>query len=107
MVKAVKGSKPRSPFYHAPARLHQAKTTNLTSSACFVGTLVECDPSIKSIIVNIDSEKNDYIIEDLDDSHLLIIDAMVGQLKAKLEERLKETVPFIDDDSGSDRDNKK
>ncbi|KAI2624045.1 hypothetical protein GGS21DRAFT_493961 [Xylaria nigripes] len=52
-------------------------------------------------------EKNDYIIEDLDDSHLLIKDAMVAQLKAKLEERLKETVPFIEDDSGSDRDTKR
>ncbi|KAI0536992.1 RNA polymerase 2 general transcription and DNA repair factor tfiih component [Xylaria digitata] len=71
------------------------------------GTLVECDPSIKSIIINIDSEKNDYIIADLDESHLLIKDVMVTQLKAKLEERLKETVPFIEDDSGSDRDNKK
>ncbi|KAI8950723.1 RNA polymerase 2 general transcription and DNA repair factor tfiih component [Xylaria longipes] len=67
------------------------------------GTLVECDPSIKSIIVNIDKEKNDYIIEDLDDSHLLIKDVMVGQLKAKLEERLKETVPFVEEDSGSDK----
>ncbi|KAI0441337.1 RNA polymerase 2 general transcription and DNA repair factor tfiih component [Xylaria telfairii] len=68
------------------------------------GTLVECDPSIKSIIISIDDkEKNDYIIEDLDDSHLLIKDVMVAQLKAKLEERLKETVPFVEDDSGSDK----
>ncbi|KAI0522027.1 RNA polymerase 2 general transcription and DNA repair factor tfiih component [Xylaria bambusicola] len=72
------------------------------------GTLVECDPSIKSIIINIDSDKNDYIIEDLDDSHLLIKDVMLAQLKSKLEDRLKETVPIIDnDDSGSDRDVKK
>ncbi|KAH9900066.1 RNA polymerase 2 general transcription and DNA repair factor tfiih component [Xylariomycetidae sp. FL2044] len=68
------------------------------------GTLVECDPSIKSIIINIDSEKNDYIIEDLDDSHLVIKDVMVAQLKAKLEERLKENVPLIEDTSDSDRD---
>lgn len=47
---------------------------------------MECDPSIKSIIISIDSEKNDYIIEDLDDSHLLIKDVMVAQLKARLEE---------------------
>lgn len=48
---------------------------------------MECDPSIKSIIISIDDkEKNDYIIEDLDDSHLLIKDVMVAQLKAKLEE---------------------
>ncbi|KAI1438385.1 RNA polymerase 2 general transcription and DNA repair factor tfiih component [Xylaria sp. CBS 124048] len=71
------------------------------------GTLVECDPSIKSIIINIDSDKHDYIIEDLDESHLVIKDGMVADLKAKLEDRLKETVPFIEDDSGSDRDTKK
>ncbi|KAI8624458.1 RNA polymerase 2 general transcription and DNA repair factor tfiih component [Xylariaceae sp. FL1651] len=70
------------------------------------GTLVECDPSIKSIIINIDSEKNDYIIEDLDESHLFIKDVMVAQLKAKLEERLKETVPIVENDSGSENDNK-
>ncbi|KAI1360456.1 RNA polymerase 2 general transcription and DNA repair factor tfiih component [Xylaria arbuscula] len=70
------------------------------------GTLIECDPSIKSIIMNIDSAKNDYIIEDLDESHLLIKDVMLAQLKAKLEDRLKETVPIIEDDSGSDRDTK-
>ncbi|KAI1502851.1 RNA polymerase 2 general transcription and DNA repair factor tfiih component [Biscogniauxia marginata] len=68
------------------------------------GTLVECDPSIKSIIINIDSEKNDFIIEDLDESHLLIKDNMVATLKAKLEERLKETVPIVENDSDSDRD---
>ncbi|KAI0156905.1 RNA polymerase 2 general transcription and DNA repair factor tfiih component [Xylariaceae sp. FL1272] len=70
------------------------------------GTLVECDPSIKSIILAIDSENNDYVIEDLDDNHLLIKDVMVQQLKARLEDRLKETVPIIEDDSGSDRDKK-
>ncbi|KAI1270233.1 RNA polymerase 2 general transcription and DNA repair factor tfiih component [Xylariaceae sp. FL1019] len=70
------------------------------------GTLVECDPSIKSIILAIDSENNDYVIEDLDDNHLLIKDIMVQQLKMKLDERLKETVPIIEDDSGSDRDKK-
>ncbi|KAI5922698.1 transcription factor TFIIH complex subunit Tfb5-domain-containing protein [Camillea tinctor] len=69
-----------------------------------IRTLVECDPSIKSIIVNIDNDKNDYIIEDLDESHLLIKDNMVSQLKAKLEDRLKETVPIVENDSDSDRD---
>ncbi|CAJ2502770.1 Uu.00g101640.m01.CDS01 [Anthostomella pinea] len=68
------------------------------------GTLVECDPSIKSIIIAIDSEKNDYIIEDLDESHLLIKDVMVQRLKEMLEERLKETVPIVENDSDSDAD---
>ncbi|KAH7021598.1 RNA polymerase II transcription factor B subunit 5, partial [Microdochium trichocladiopsis] len=50
------------------------------------GVLVECDPSIKSIIIAIDAERNEYIIEDLDESHLVIQERMVPQLKKKLEE---------------------
>ncbi|KAI0108267.1 RNA polymerase 2 general transcription and DNA repair factor tfiih component [Daldinia grandis] len=68
------------------------------------GTLVECEPSIKSIIVSIDSQNNEYIIEDLDESHLVIKDNMVARLKMELEQRLKENVPEVEDDSDSDRD---
>ena len=69
------------------------------------GVLIECDPSIKSIIVNINSEKNEYIIEDLvsrgwwkwsrlagkltdhqDDTHLVIIEERVPELKRRLDE---------------------
>ncbi|KAI1092637.1 RNA polymerase 2 general transcription and DNA repair factor tfiih component [Rostrohypoxylon terebratum] len=70
------------------------------------GTLVECDPSIKSIIISIDKQNNDYIIEDLDETHLVIKDNMVNQLKTELDRRLKENVPAIDDDSDSDQDAK-
>lgn len=48
--------------------------------------LVECDPSIKSIIINLDSENNAYIIEDLDETHLLIKENHLGELKAKLDD---------------------
>ncbi|KAI2625827.1 nucleotide excision repair, TFIIH, subunit [Hypoxylon sp. NC1633] len=68
------------------------------------GTLVECEPSIKSIIISIDSESHEYIIEDLDESHLVIKDNMVGKLKTELDRRLKENVPDVEDDSDSDRD---
>ncbi|KAI5860140.1 RNA polymerase 2 general transcription and DNA repair factor tfiih component [Durotheca rogersii] len=68
------------------------------------GTLVECDPSIKSIIVSIDSENNDLIIMDLDDSHLVVKDNMVAIMKERLELRLRETVPYVENDSDSDRD---
>ncbi|KKA30747.1 hypothetical protein TD95_005295 [Thielaviopsis punctulata] len=65
------------------------------------GVLVECDPSIKSIIVNIDSARHDYIIEDLDETRVVIKENMVDSLKEKLEQRLKETQQLIDD-SGSE-----
>ncbi|KAL1900090.1 TFIIH complex subunit tfb5 [Ceratocystis pirilliformis] len=65
------------------------------------GVLVECDPSIKSIIVNIDSARHDFIIEDLDDNRVVIKENMVEVLKEKLEQRLKETQQAIED-SGSE-----
>lgn len=48
--------------------------------------LIECDPSIKSIIVNIDSVNHDYIIEDLDEERVVVKETMVAALKIKLEE---------------------
>ncbi|RYP07723.1 hypothetical protein DL764_002342 [Monosporascus ibericus] len=68
------------------------------------GVLVECDPSIKSIILNLDHESNAYVIEDLDETHLLVKENTLQELKAKLEDRLKETVPVVENDSDSDRD---
>jgi TFIIH basal transcription factor complex TTD-A subunit len=65
------------------------------------GVLVECDPSIKSIIVKIDSEKNDFIVEELDDQTLVIKEGMLQILKMRLDEALKETQQ-PPDDSGSD-----
>ncbi|KAB5577540.1 RNA polymerase II transcription factor B subunit 5 [Coniochaeta sp. 2T2.1] len=50
------------------------------------GILVECEPAIKSIIVNIDSKTHDYIIEELDETHLLIKENMITQLKAKIDD---------------------
>lgn len=55
------------------------------------GVLIECDPSIKSIIVNIDSENHDYIIEDLDDQRVVVKENMVGELKRRLDDKLAET----------------
>jgi len=47
--------------------------------------LVECDASIKAIIVKINSEDgNIYIIEDIDDEHVLIQESKHAQLKARL-----------------------
>lgn len=54
------------------------------------GVLVECDPSIKAIILDIDSKTHDFIVENLDESHLIIKDNKVAELKRMLEERLNE-----------------
>jgi TFIIH basal transcription factor complex TTD-A subunit len=47
---------------------------------------VTCDPSIKSIIVKIDSESHAFIVEELDDEHLVIKENMLSELKRRLEE---------------------
>jgi len=53
-------------------------STNLTTFISQIlislqGVLIECDPSIKAIIVKIDTEHHhDIIIEDIDDEHVLI-----------------------------------
>lgn len=50
------------------------------------GVLVECDPSIKAIIAKIDSENNDFIVEELDDQTLVIKEGMLQTLKMRLED---------------------
>ncbi|KAL2204047.1 nucleotide excision repair, TFIIH, subunit [Sarocladium strictum] len=65
------------------------------------GVLIECDPSIKSIIVSIDSQNHEYIIEDLDEERVVVKENMVALLKQKLEDRLKENLPPVDE-SGSE-----
>ncbi|KAK8168219.1 RNA polymerase II transcription factor B subunit 5 [Phyllosticta citrichinensis] len=50
------------------------------------GVLVQCDESIKTIIVKIDSERNDFIIEDLDDETLVIKSEKLPELKRRLNE---------------------
>lgn len=62
------------------------------------GVLVECDASIKSIIVNIDNESNnEFVIEVLDDTHIVVKETMVQALKQKLDDRLKNTTQREDE----------
>ncbi|RDW62725.1 hypothetical protein BP5796_11027 [Coleophoma crateriformis] len=65
------------------------------------GVLVECDPSIKSIIVKIDSEDHAFIVEELDDQTLVVKENMLAILKMRLEDELKNTQQ-LPDDSGSE-----
>lgn len=58
------------------------------------GVLIECDPSIKSIIVNIDSLSHDFIIEDLDDERVVVKENMVATLKQKLEDVRRPPMPL-------------
>jgi len=64
------------------------------------GVLVQCDPSIKSIISKIDNEEHAFIVEELDDQTLVIKENMMTTLKMRLDEILKETQN--NDESSSD-----
>jgi len=57
-----------------------------------LGVLVKCDASIKAIIIKIDSDRNDIIVEDLDEEHLLIKSDKLAELKQRLSETLKATL---------------
>lgn len=50
-----------------------------------IGTLVKCDASIKAMLVDIDSKNgNEYIIEELDEEHILVKETKVHELKSRL-----------------------
>ncbi|KAI4175715.1 MAG: hypothetical protein LQ348_006116 [Seirophora lacunosa] len=65
------------------------------------GVLVECDPSIKAIILKIDQERHDYIVEDLDDQTLVIKESQLPSLKERLDKILIDTQQ-MPEESGSD-----
>ncbi|KAB8073131.1 TFIIH subunit TTDA/Tfb5 [Aspergillus leporis] len=57
------------------------------------GVLIECDPSVKAIILKYDEERHDYIVEDLDDDrHLVIKESQLQNLKARLGRELDDKV---------------
>ncbi|KAB8266856.1 transcription factor TFIIH complex subunit Tfb5-domain-containing protein [Aspergillus minisclerotigenes] len=68
----------------------------------FAGVLIECDPSVKAIILKYDEERHDYIVEDLDDDrHLVIKESQLQNLKIRLGRELDEKV-MQPDESESD-----
>lgn len=78
MPRAVKGMSLDKSFTlsrHPPADTANARA----------GVLVECDPSVKAIILKYDEERHDYVVEDLDDDrHLVIKESQLQNLKARL-----------------------
>ncbi|RPB05475.1 hypothetical protein L873DRAFT_1797843 [Choiromyces venosus 120613-1] len=60
------------------------------------GVLIECDPSIKAIILKIDKDSgHGYIVEDLDDETLVVKEPKLAELKSRL---LRGLVCAVDDD---------
>ncbi|KAJ5481260.1 hypothetical protein N7475_000072 [Penicillium sp. IBT 31633x] len=64
----------------------------------WAGLLIECDPSIKSMILKYDEERHDYIVEDLDDeNHLVIKESQLQNLKVRLDQDLDEKIMQLDE----------
>ncbi|CAD1808274.1 General transcription and DNA repair factor IIH subunit TFB5 [Candida parapsilosis] len=60
------------------------------------GVLVKCDPSIKALIIQIDSVNPGIVLEELDDTHLLIQQDKVETIKNELNKMLSKNIynPF-------------
>ena len=56
------------------------------------GVLLQCDPSIKALIVQIDTQRTDIILEELDDTHLLVDPSKVEFIKAELNSLLSKNI---------------
>lgn len=46
---------------------------------------MECDPSIKSIIMKLDADAHQFVVEELDDEHVLVKEHALPLLKEKLD----------------------
>lgn len=60
------------------------------------GVLVRCDPSIKALILKIDSARHDIVIEELDETHLVMDQNKVQAVKSELNRMLLKNIydPF-------------
>lgn len=56
------------------------------------GALLQCDPSIRTLIIQIDSSRNDIILEELDETHLLVDPSKVEYIKAELNRLLSKNI---------------
>ncbi|CAG8464571.1 9570_t:CDS:2 [Paraglomus brasilianum] len=53
------------------------------------GVLLQCDPTVKQVILNLD-ERDHFIIEDLDETHVFVEASCVEKVKKSLEDLLEE-----------------
>ncbi|CAI1820981.1 hypothetical protein SEUBUCD646_0B02100 [Saccharomyces eubayanus] len=56
------------------------------------GALIQCDPSIKALILQIDAKMSDIVLEELDDTHLLVDPTKVEFVKHELNRLLSKNI---------------
>lgn len=59
------------------------------------GILLSCDPAVKQLLVNM-NEKEGFIIQDLDDNHLLIKADAEERIRRELEAELEQNTYSLD-----------
>ncbi|CAD6575440.1 MAG: hypothetical protein CYPHOPRED_005708 [Cyphobasidiales sp. Tagirdzhanova-0007] len=59
------------------------------------GVLITTDPPVKQLIKSMDEEKH-FIIQDLDDTHLLVSADSVNAIKEQLEDELEKNTFVVD-----------
>lgn len=64
------------------------------------GTLVQCDPSIRALIIQMDTARNDIILQELDETHLFIVSDKVQYVKNELNLMLSKNIynPFEEEE---------
>ncbi|KAI9491157.1 TFIIH subunit TTDA/Tfb5 [Zychaea mexicana] len=67
------------------------------------GVLLECDTTVKQIVLNLNKQGN-FVIEDLDETHLFVEASCIKNLQYELDRILDENSYTI---STEDRENKK
>lgn len=55
------------------------------------GTIVKCDPAMKQLLLFLNDEEK-FIIEDLDETHVLIDRSYVSKLKTRFKAALEENI---------------
>lgn len=75
------------------AVIFKQKKIMLTASK---GVLVQCDPSIRALVLQIDSKSPGIVLEELDDTHLMIKQDQVQYVKNELNKLLSMNIynPF-------------
>lgn len=63
------------------------------------GALVQCDPSIRALVLQIDAQLRGIVLEELDETHLLIATDMIPYVKNELNKLLSKNIynPFEED----------
>ncbi|KAG0332320.1 hypothetical protein BG000_010122 [Podila horticola] len=68
----------------------------LSALLCVKGVVIECDTSVKQIILGL-NEKSHFIIEDLDDTHVFVDAGCIDQLREDIDQILNENTYKVED----------